>query len=319
MSNPRGRRLAAAALLAFALAPSRARACDLCSIYTGSLMQQEKTGFALAVAEQYGDFASIRQDGHSRSNPANERIDSSITQLVVAYSFLSWLGIQADAPLVSRDYRRIEDGTPTHGSVGGLGDISLLARVSPYSHAFGDTLVHMELLAGIKLPTGDTHRLFEELSEPPGGNPSTVHGHDLALGTGSVDGLFGASAHVSWKRLFGDAALQYAVRSRGDAAYQYANDLTWEAAPGLYLLLEHTYTAALRVVASGEYKSRDHQGGELQDDTAITSVYLGPGVQMTWSDSLHVDLTVDVPVVEDVTGRQLVPNYRLRGGVVWRF
>ena len=42
----------AAVLAVFALAVP-ARACDLCAIYTGTMMQQEKTGPWLGIAEQY--------------------------------------------------------------------------------------------------------------------------------------------------------------------------------------------------------------------------------------------------------------------------
>src|SRR4051794_17704896 len=59
--------LAAAAVL---IASPPARACDLCAIYTGSLMQQDKTGVMLGVAEQYTDFASIREDNQSVPNEA---------------------------------------------------------------------------------------------------------------------------------------------------------------------------------------------------------------------------------------------------------
>jgi hypothetical protein len=55
------------------------------------------------------------------------------------------------------------------------------------------------------------------------------------------------------------------------------------------------------------------------DDTAITAVYVGPGVSMTLRDDFHADVTVDLPVLQDTTGRQIVADYRLRIGASWRF
>src|SRR5206468_11511093 len=49
------------------------------------------------------------------------------------------------------------------------------------------------LLTGIKFPTGGSSRLAEEFHEIeiPGAPESGIHGHDLTLGTGSYDGIFG--------------------------------------------------------------------------------------------------------------------------------
>jgi hypothetical protein len=40
---------------------------------------------------------------------------------------------------------------------------------------------------------------------------------------------------------------------------------------------------------------------------------------MTWTDAMHAEATVDLPVHQDVTGRQIVPDYRLRAGMTLRF
>jgi hypothetical protein len=323
------------ALLAASLAaPPRAGACDLCAIYTGSLLQQEKTGLFLGIAEQYSDFDNVHEDGsHEVPNTNHEWIHSSITQLVGGWSFRPWIGAQVNVPLISRSYRRLEDGLPNESHTGGLGDLSALLRVSPYQGETGPLIVHTELLAGLKLPTGSGHFLKEELPVAHDGEDvavsgfprhgdddhSVVGGHDLALGSGSVDGVFGATAHASWNRFFAEAAVQYIVRGNGDYSYEFANDLTWEAGPGFYLVTRHEWTAALQLTTTGENKGRDHQKGQLLDDTAITAVYLGPGLTVTWRDDLHADLAVDLPLHQDVTGAQLVPDYRLRAGLVWRF
>jgi hypothetical protein len=345
-----------ASTVATLVAPPHAAACDLCAIYTGSLMQQEKTGLQLGVAEQYTDFGSVREDGHAAKNPDDEWLQSSITQIVVGYAITPKIAVQANIPLISREYRRIEDGA-VRGDESGLGDVSLIARYSPLSRLFAEALVHVEVFAGIKTPTGDSDRLSEELEEDhhegeheedqgghsseehavrgqPGSagvtvrprhadheheHESAVHGHDLALGSGSVDGVFGVTLHGSWKRLFANASLQYVVRGNGDFGYEYDDDLTWELSPGVYVVTHHDWTASLRGVLSGEDKGKDRQKGEVMDDTAITAVYLGPGAGLTWRDSLHVTFAADLPMHQDVSGRQIVADYRLRGGLVWHF
>lgn len=325
--------LAVSALFA-AAEPSPA--CDICAIYTGTVMQDERTGPWLSVAEQYSNFSTILTDGQHTPNPHNEWMRSSITQLVAGYSPTSWLAVQANVPLISREYRRLEDGVATRGDSSGLGDISFLVRAAPFSGPVGSALAHVEVLAGVKTPTGDSDRLAEELDEEPeeamlatdgtrparprhSGHPSAVHGHDLALGSGSTDAIVGGNLHVSWKRVFVAAQLQYAIRTKGSYGYRYDNDLIWIGGPGFYLVTDHRWTASFQFVVSGENKGKDTQYGLPANDTAITAVYLGPGVGVTWLDHLNASLAVDLPVVQDVSGMQIVPNYRLRGGLTWRF
>jgi len=75
----------------------------------------------------------------------------------------------------------------------------------------------------------------------------------------------------------------------------------------------------VQAILSGETKGKDTLDGAKLDDTALTALYLGPGVTFTWGTLLGVDLTADLPLVQNNTARQIVADYRLRGGVTWRF
>jgi hypothetical protein len=113
--------------------------------------------------------------------------------------------------------------------------------------------------------------------------------------------------------------MQYAVRSEGAYGYQFANDWTWFGGPGVYVLLGHVHTLALQAVVSGETKGQDTVNGEAMDDTAVTSVFLGPQISYTWSSWLSAMVGADLPVSIVSSGEQLVPNYRVRAAVTWRF
>ena len=155
-----------------------------------------------------------------------------------------------------------------------------------------------------------------------GGTPqvvSGVHGHDLTLGSGSYDGLIGASVFWSWERFFVTAATQFAIRSEGAFDYQFANDLTWLAGPGAFVLLGHTYSLGVQGVFSGETKGNDQQLDVKFDDTAITALYAGPAFLFTWGTSLDAEVAADLPVVQHNTGLQIVPDFRVRAAMAWRF
>jgi hypothetical protein len=228
----------------------------------------------------------------------------------------------------------------------GAGDLSLIGNLLAFSNATEHSVFLFHLLGGLKLPSGNPDFLAEELEEPaagttlrrgvsahstvephhgaddPGGGgrqEGGIHGHDLALGSGSVDGVVGGSIYWSYDRFFVSAALQYAVRRPGAFEYQFANDLTWEGGPGWYPILGHDYTLGVEAVLSGETKGNDTQAGQHLDDTAITALYVGPGIRFTWGTQLSLEMSGDLPVLQHNTSLQIVPNFRFRGGIVWRF
>jgi hypothetical protein len=337
---------AAALLAALALAPRLALACDVCAIYTATEMRETKGGLRLGVAEQYTDFATWQLDGEEIPNPG-EYLHSSITQVLVGYNFHPRIGLQLNLPIISRTFRRFEAGRLAHGDETGVGDLSLVANVLALHEVTEHSVFTLTLLGGLKLPSGDSSRLGEELEEghdhgdaasaavapahvtpgriashTTGGEAeamSGIHGHDLALGSGSVDGILGGELFWSWRRLFLTAGGQWALRTEGDFGYQYADDLTWRTGPGAFVLLGHDHTLSVQAAFSGETKGKDTLDGVAADDTALTALYLGPDIAATWGTSLSAEIGADLPVLIHNTALQIVPDYRLRGALVWRF
>ena len=312
-------------------------ACDVCAVYTATEMRESRTGFRIGVGEQFTRFARLQDDGHEIDNPG-EYLNSSITQLLVGYDFLPRFGLQLNVPIITRDYRRLENERLVRGNETGFGDLSLLGVVRPFSWVNEDVVLRTTLFGGLKLPSGDPDRIGEELEEDAApaaddahglsrqahggvqhGAVSGIHGHDLALGSGSVDGVIGGGAFASWRRAFMSASLQYSIRTEGSFNYRYANELHWLVSAGAYALLEPEYSLALQAVASGAYKGNDVLDGSSLDDTRIAFVFLGPGVSFTWKTSLGAEIMADLPVSRDNTGVQIVPSYRIRGGVTWHF
>ena len=175
-------------------------------------------------------------------------------------------------------------------------------------------------MAGIKLPTGDTSRIREEFEEEeiPGVPESGIHGHDLALGTGSYDGIFGGQTSLRYRNFFFQADAQFALRGSGRHDYDYANDVSWSGGPGYYLVRNSHTIVVLQFVVSGEHKDVDRFRGEPAEDTGITSVFLGPRLVASMGRASG-ELGVDIPVSIDNTALQIVPDYRLRASFAIRF
>jgi len=83
--------------------------------------------------------------------------------------------------------------------------------------------------------------------------------------------------------------------------------------------LSDSFTLSLQANVSGETKGRDTFQGAKAEDTGITAVYLGPEILLTWRDKLSVEFGVDLPVSIDNTALQIVPDWRVRGALTWRF
>lgn len=344
----------AALALAALAAPVRVAACDVCAVYTATEMRESRTGLVVGLGEQGTRYHTGLPDAEGNTVDAGERLNSFITQVFAGYNFHPKLGVQVNLPIIARDYHRlrnrrlvdgeIRDGVMTKGNVSGPGDVSLVAIARPWSYVDERRLVRFTLLGGLKLPSGDPGKLVEEqrlrrqseatpgqAARTPGrvasadhipeGSPSGINGHDLALGSGSIDGIIGGSAFASWDRVFTILSAQHAIRSEGAYRYQYGDETTWFVSVGGYLLLDPRYTLTLQAVTSGR-----HQGTDTLEGTPTTAdgegktttfVFLGPGMSFTWGTSFAFELAGDLPVARPEEG--LIPSYRVRGGLSWRF
>lgn len=329
-----------------AVMPLASSACDLCAVYSATHAQGlSVSGWSVGLASQFTHFATLRRDGERVADEVGQRLDSSITQVVARYGVTERFSVQANLPIISRSFRRPDGFAIDTGHERGIGDASVLGRMEIVHRDTERLTVICDVMAGVKLPTGRTTRLQEESLEMPaaaalvsalsstpgriqlqhaGGHhaeapESGVHGHDLTLGTGSTDAIVGTNLYLRRGRVFATGFVQYTFRQRGDYDYRFANDLTWEAAPGAYLYLGHVHTLALQAAFSGERKANDDFGGELADDTGITSVFVGPRLSYTYAMRLGAGVGADFPTHMKNTALQLTPDYRLRANVTWNF
>jgi hypothetical protein len=346
MSGPRrssglaGPALAAAlAVLAGGTPAHPAYACDLCAVYAALEARESSPGLYASLFEQYTDFGTLRLDGDKVANEDGQDLRSSLTQVVVGYQFNRRFGVQANVPLIDRSFRRPEGDAIERGSVSGLGDTTVLAHYRAVERYVGDTTGVWSFLGGVKLPTGDSSRLAEEaaeggLGEEPEaagsgavlvgahedhGEPSGIHGHDLALGSGSVDGLVGTSGFFRWRRWLLNVEAQYVLRRPGGHDYRFADDLTWSVAPGYFVVLDEGRSLSLALAFSGEQKGEDRFAGERATDTAVDAVYAGPALAYASGQRLYAQLAFDLPVEQHNSALQIVPDRRLRCGLTWRW
>src|ERR1044071_215349 len=82
-------------------------ACDFCAIYSATEARSGK-GFFAGAAEQFTHFGTAQENGREVPNETGQYLDSSITQLLVGYNFSQRFGVQFNAPLIQRSFKRPE-------------------------------------------------------------------------------------------------------------------------------------------------------------------------------------------------------------------
>ena len=321
-----------------------ANACDLCAVYRAADARGESgDGFGFTIAEQYIPYRTSQFNGQEVNPPNPDWVDSSITHFVLGYNVSSRFGVSLNVPLVVNQFKRTdlsysltappviftEQGTET-----GLGDMSLIGRVTVFQKLEMEYGFVVNVLGGVKFPTGNDERLDEEVEQTeiftallPPGTPhdplshsiSSVHQHNISPGSGSYDGIFGITMIGNWQRLFLNAQLQYYLRSEGRSGFKYGNELMVSGGPGVFVLLDKAYTLSLQAFALYDNMAEDEVLGVPSTATGLTAWYLGPVVNFTWGSRLSANVGAEFPLSIDNNGYQSVPNYRLHGGVSWRF
>jgi hypothetical protein len=301
-------------------------ACDLCGCF---VPQDVEHGFQVGLGEQYSSSSNLSLDGEQTPNVANQSLNSWYTQLLVNYRFNARASLQLNAPLIHRSFRRLEGDSIQNGTESGLGDLLLLGAYTPFQRKNPSSQFQWKLLGGLKFPTGNSDPIGEELeeghSEEMEARPSSiqhaedsgVHGHDLALGSGSWDGLIGTALSGRSGDWFYAANVQYTIRTRGSFDYRYANDLLWYGGPGYYFATKPNYSFGLQALLAGEHKGEDELGNEPMDDTSMTAVYLGPNALIAINQMVMTEIGFGFPLSINNSGLQTVPKYRLRIGLTW--
>jgi hypothetical protein len=319
-------------------------ACELCAIYNaGSAQGQSESGFLFTISEQYVPYETPQFDGKEVSVPNPSFVDSSITHIVPGYNFTSWLGVSVNIPVTHLDFRRTDlryslTVPPVlfteKGTEFGLGDTALIGRVAVFQKQTMRYGVAVNLLGGVKFPTGDASRLDNEVNQarifqsflppgtphdPLGHSVASVHQHMLALGSGSYDGVFGLTANARWKRWFLNAQFQYYLRTKGEAGFQYGNELIVSGGPGAFIFFGDSWTLSLQANALYDTMGRDELLGQVSDRTGETAWYMGPFLAFTAGEHFSANAGVDIPLRIANNGFQSVADYEVRGGLSWRF
>lgn len=321
-----------------------AEACDLCAVYRATDANgANASGIVVSVAEQFVPYRTLQFEGRKVAPTFQDKLDHSVTHFVLGYNITPEWGVSLNVPLVHLQYRRTDFRYSTanppvlfteSGTESGLGDLSLIGRVAVFQKRKMDYSLQLNLLAGVKVPTGDSDRVAEEMEQtriyqgllppntphdPLGHSIAAVHPHALALGSGSVDGVFGVTLNSRWQKFFFNAQVQYYLRTKGRSGFRYGDEIMLSGGPGGFVWLDKMGSLSLQVNLIFDHMGRDQLDGVTSNSTGSSAWYLGPILNATWGDRLTANVGVELPLQIDNGGYQAVADFRLHGGVSWRF
>jgi hypothetical protein len=228
------------------------------------------------------------------------------------YNTRDW-GVTVTLPLIQRDHKHIHHhDDEVHGEswqFDDLGDARVLGRLRLNGGAADGRSQH-GLLAGLKLPSGDT---TERNSD------GDLAERTLQPGTGTTDVL--AGYYVNQGFLLGDTASQRFARLlvqaplNASGGYRPGNQYGLDV--GLIAPALGTVSTLLQVNAV--IKDRDRGPSSEAQNSGGSFVWLSPGVSVAAGNTARVYGFVQVPLYQRVNGYQLTANWTATAGLNWRF
>ena len=249
----------------------------------------------------------------------------------VAFGITHQFTLSAELPFVRRDNLRegehsdVADESFNHvvrlGNVAGLGDMNVLAKYRLTRGTEGG----LALVAGIKVPTGSTHKRSTE-----GERLETEH----QPGTGSWDPILGASAGTRVGPLMLTASALYQLSGKGAQRTELGDRLQAGVALSHHFgPSEHHREAGQNhhhgdelddhhedharsawdafVELSGEWEGRQKVDGDVEPDSGGKAVWLTPGVRFTSAGGLSLGGSVGVPVWQRIRASHPNNDYRV--------
>ena len=219
---------------------------------------------------------------------SRRKVDRFESRTVLGYGATSKLAFFGVLPLIniSREIGNIK------ASEFGLGDAALFARYEVFRSDKPGRTLRVAPYAGIRLPTG----------------------RDGKTGDGSIDvfgGIIATFASTQWVL---DTQLRYDFNreadgfERGDSA-RFETSFQYRLAPGRVTKDTKAFVYGVLELSAVRY-DRDRMGGITNPNSGGFQLYLTPGIQYATRRWI-ADLGVKVPIVNDLNGTALEPDYSI--------
>ncbi len=293
------------ALVAPGLWPSAAAA----QIFAKGARTEFISGFGIRAFTSFHRLGTLLDDGEEVANPAGRRVLVRTTPIVIVHGLRQGLSAIGVFPLVDKSVDLDAPDRPGTSSGVGLGDATFLLKWRLLKKDRGRGTFQLAAELGIKVPTGST-----SLRDRDGG----LLPRGLQRGTGSWDptgDLVMTFVPRSGRWIFG-ADLGFTATTDADG-FNLGDRLAYDGVVK-YRLRPNRYPGRdlfLMVELNGRQQGGARAGGVKLDDTGGHVLYVSPGLQYLLRRNLILEGGVQLPVLRDVRGTQLVSDYNVLLGI----
>lgn len=224
----------------------------------------------------------------------------------IAYGVTQDLTLHARIPYVYRsDISELHHDEDTGideierlGDSQGIGDLSVIGHCRFLNLA--DYNLEAAGILGVKMPTGNTSDKDAE------GNTFEA---EFLPGSGSWDTLYGLAVTKRFGRLSLDTSVLYTVVTEGTQDTDLGDAFNYNAALS-YKALRSTVSIDIILEANGIWRAKQKIAGERDDNSGGTIIFVSPGLRASVNRIIHAFVSIGIPVLQDLNGKQNEINYR---------
>ncbi len=238
----------------------------------------------------------VKTHSSDRFGGMNREMDLFELRTVLGYGLTSKLAIFGVLPIIDIK-RTIGDVDASHF---GLGDAALFVRYEAFRNDQQGRTFRVAPFAGVRLPTG----------------------RDGETGDGSVDFFGGVVATLARTQWVLDSQLRYDLNreadgfDRGNSA-RFESSFQYRLAPGKVTQDTTAFVYGVLELSANRYE-RDRLGGIADPNSGGFELYLTPGLQYATRRWI-ADLGVKLPIVSDLNGSALEPDYSILTSIRMNF
>ncbi len=279
-------------------------------------------GFGVQFIE-FDDIADAKLENLGTADEDVHSVDRLLSLTAnFAYGITDDFTVGASLPYIERnDIREAHNDMGTGaaefaGDAKGIGDLSLFGQYRFYRNHNLD----IAMLAGVKLPTGDTRErevegtLFESEQQP---------------GTGSVNPFFGLAMNHNWGRTGFSANVLYTFAGEGAQQtglgniFNYNLALSYRAYSPVGGHNHHHHNHAFNILdyidvaleLNGDVRQRVEIAGVEEEHSGRHILFVSPGIRIGLGHRWSLFSSIGLPVINNHNGQQSEPEYRVIGGL----
>jgi len=274
-------------------------------------------GFRLIVPDfRLTRATKLLEEGEEVADPLDQTLTVYEETITGIYGITRDLTLGLTLPIVQKAFRfTTPSGRRATIHASGVGDLSLVGIYRFYRRDVPRRSTQVSFLGGLKFPTGSGSQTDPDARLLPGSESDRIP-RPLQPGSGSVDGIIGIAAFQNFDRLSFYASVQGKLNSEADG-FQFGNNLHYDFTADYVFLRNRNLFLVLEF--NGVFAGKSEVNGRTIQDSGGNILFISPGVEYLPLPYLILDASVQVPIVQDLNGKQLGTDFSVVVGVRYLF